>query len=119
MATRSIRRARRSGTTVGPHVVWAKFRDGRGQGERDGGEGPAGPVVIAAPIEGENGATPPVKLDEKPPEDTKPASADAKPLQVSTSRGKFSPPPFWFYVIGGVTVVVGGLTVFSAVDVGE
>lgn len=104
--------------TVGPHVVEAKFETGVGKENATAVKGQLVPVVIAAPIEGENGAAPPAKPDEKPPED-KPASADTKPLQVSTSRGKFSLPPFWFYVIGGVTVVVGGLTVFSAVDVGS
>lgn len=104
----------------GPHVIEAKFETGVGKENATAEKGKLVPVVIAAPIEGENGAPPSTK-----PEDTKPV-ADDKPsgsasamgnAQVSTSRGKFSLPPFWFYVIGGATAVVGGLTALSALDV--
>jgi hypothetical protein len=106
--------------TVGPHVIEAKFETGVGKENATAEKGKVVPVVIAAPIEGENGA-PPAKPEDKPATEDKPAgSSDKGPVQVSTSsRGKFSLPPFWFYVLGGVTVVVGGLTVLSAVDVGS
>lgn len=105
--------------TVGSHVIEAKFDTGVGKETSVATKGILTPVVIAAPIEGEGG-TP------KPGED-KPVTPDksTEPTPVvatgsaSSSKGKFSLPPFWLYVIGGVTVVVGGLTVFSAIDVGS
>lgn len=98
----------------GPHVVEAKFDTGVGKESATAVKGQLVPVVIAAPIEGEAGATPP-KPEDKTAED-KPVEQPS-PAPVSTSREKFSLPPFWFYVVGGVTVVVGGLTVVSALDV--
>jgi hypothetical protein len=106
--------------SVGPHVIEAKFETGVGKENATAEKGKLVPVVIAAPIEGENGAPPAAKPEDKAATEDKAAgSSDKGPVQVSTSRGKFSLPPFWFYVLGGVTVVVGGLTVFSAIDVGS
>lgn len=108
----------------GPHVIEAKFETGVGKENATAEKGKLVPVVIAAPIEGENGTPPPTKPDDpaKPTTSETPtgSSNNIATAQVSTSNhGKFSLPPFWFYVIGGATAVVGGLTVLSALDVGS
>lgn len=106
--------------TPGPHVVEAKFETGVSRENATAVKGQLVPVVVAAPIEGENGAPPAAKPEEKPAvtEDKTPSSdGGTKPAVTVNGKSKFSLPPFWLYVMGGVTGVVGGLTLFSALDV--
>lgn len=104
--------------TVGPHVVEAKFDTGVGKETATAIKGTLVPVVVAAPVEGEGG-TP----ADKPatPENTDEKPKDDKPIVAASGRSgeRFTLPPFWLYVLGGVTVVAGGLTALSAIDVGS
>lgn len=103
--------------SVGPHVVEAKFETGVGKETATAVKGSLVPVVIAAPVEGEGG-TPADKPKDDPVVD-KPT--DDKPVVAVNGKSgdRFTLPPFWFYILGGVTVVAGGLTVLSGIDVGS
>ncbi len=90
----------------GPHTITATFETGTAKEQATAVAGQSVPVVVAAPAEGE-GPAPPVE----PVAENKPASTPSK------SGDKFSLPPLAVYIGGGLTGILGGLTLLSALDV--